>query len=105
MNYKDLSPAAKSRAKSAAINAIAEAIIEECPVWNHIDCEELPFGWFVRQEDDQHILCCSAPGGWTEHGSYSGRHAAIKSAWLIEIDASIRTIDIPDFSWNEGSTQ
>ena len=67
MNYKDLLPAAKNRVESAAIKAIAEAITQEVPVWNHVSCEELPFGWFLRpEEDDQYILRHSAPGGWTE---------------------------------------
>lgn len=107
MNYKkDLSPAAQSRVESAAIKAIAEAITMESPVWNHISCEELPFGWFLRpEEDDQYILRHSAPGGWTEHGIFSSREAAVKSAWVIEVGASIRTISIPEFSWNEGGDQ
>ena len=106
MNYKkDLSQEAKSRVESAAIKAIAEAITMESPIWNHNSCEELPFGWFVREDEEDYILRHSAPGGWTEHGRFVSYQEAVKSAWIIEVGISIRTIEIPDFSWNEGGDQ
>jgi len=105
MNYQDLPQDARHRVESAAMKAIAETIVSEVPVWNHVSCEQLPFGWFVRQEDDQHILRHSAPGGWTEHGRFLSYQEAVKSAWVIEVGTSIRTIEIPDFSWNEGGDQ